>query len=205
MIQESRFRSGITCLAPEMELSVLTVERLSYPLVAWVWALALGWSSVPAAEPETDISALRRATQLVQDVDAVLPFYRDLLGFRVVYDLENTNPPQLRLIGIEANKARVVALQSPRRDIPGGLVGLVQILDPPTDVDFTVGNRVALLLLTDDARALYARLERAGVKMLSELESYEAARTPGVTYAFTVADPAGTRISFAQIVGPPPD
>ena len=176
-------------------------------LCPWLCTLVLAGvsTSAPTAEPGLDISALRRATQLVRDMDAVLPFYRDLLGFRVVYDLENTNPAQLRLIGITANKTRVVALQSPRRDIPGGLVGLVQILDPVPDVDFSVGNRVALLFLTDDARALYARLEQAGVKMLSALESYEAARTPGVTYAFTVADPAGTRISFAQIVGPPPE
>jgi catechol 2,3-dioxygenase-like lactoylglutathione lyase family enzyme len=177
------------------------------PLNTWVCIGMLTWLSVAAsaAEPDTDISALRRATQLVNDVDAVLPFYRDLLGFRVVYDLENTNPAQLRLIGIQAKRTRVVALQSPRRDIPGGLVGLVQILDPVPNIDFSVGNRVALLLLTDDARALYDRLEQAGVTMLSDLESYEAARTPGVTLAFTVADPAGTRISFAQIVGPPPE
>ena len=176
-------------------------------LAGWLGTLALACCAAPAAEPVTDmdISALRRATQLVSDVDAVLPFYRDLLGFRVVYDLENTNPAQLRLIGIEAKRSRVVALQSQRRDIPGGLVGLVQILDPVPDVDFTVGNRVALLLLTDDAQALYERLKSAGVTMLSAVESYEASRTPGVTYAFTVEDPAGTRISFAQIVGPPPD
>ena len=186
----------------------MNVDKLKRaPLNAGLWLWILTWVSVtaPAAEPESDISALRRATQLVSDVDAVLPFYRDLLGYRVVYDLENTNPAQLRLIGIQAKRSRVVALQSPRRDIPGGLIGLVQILDPVPEMDFSVGNRVALLLLTDDARALYERLERAGVTMLSAIESYEADRTPGVTYAFTVADPAGTRISFAQIVGPPPE
>jgi catechol 2,3-dioxygenase-like lactoylglutathione lyase family enzyme len=147
---------------------------------------------------------LRRATQLVADIDAVLPFYRDLLGFRVLYDQVGTNPSQLRLFGIPANKSRLVALESPRTDVEGGLVGLLQILDPVPDEDFSSGNRVALLLLTDDAFALYARLQAAGVTMLSDIESYEAARTGGTTLAFTVLDPAGTRISFAELNAQPP-
>jgi catechol 2,3-dioxygenase-like lactoylglutathione lyase family enzyme len=159
-------------------------------------------SAQVTADP-VPVSPLRRATQLVADVDAVLPFYRDLLGFRVLYDVVGTNPAQLRLLGLPAAKSRLVALESPRTDVEGGLVGLLQILDPAPDIDFSTGNRVALLLLTDDAQGLYARLKAAGVTMLSELESYKAARSEGTTYAFTVADPAGTRISFAQLNAAP--
>lgn len=149
------------------------------------------------------VSPLRRATQLVRDIDEVLPFYRDLLGFRVLYDQIGTNPPQLRLLGIPANKSRLVALESPETYVQGGLVGLLQILDPVPEVDFNSGNRVALLLLTNDARGLYARLQGAGVTMLSQVESYSAARTGGITLAFTVLDPAGTRISFAELNASP--
>lgn len=149
------------------------------------------------------VSPLRRATQLVRDIDAVLPFYRDLLGFRVLYDQVGTNPAQVRLHGVGAKKVRLVALESPRTDVQGGLVGLLQILEPVPDEDFSVGNRVALLLLTDDARGLYTRLRSAGVTMLSEIESYAAARSEGTTLAFTVVDPAGTRISFAELNATP--
>jgi catechol 2,3-dioxygenase-like lactoylglutathione lyase family enzyme len=158
---------------------------------------------VGADDGQQPITALRRATQLVSDVDNVLPFYRDTLGMRVVYDLEVTNPGQLNLIGITATKSRVVALESTRTDIEGGLVGLVQILEPVPDIDFDAGNRVALLFLTDDAKSLHARLNAAGVTMRSELESYSASL--GLTYAFTIEDPAGTRISFAEIVGTAPE
>jgi hypothetical protein len=44
---------------------------------------------------------------------------------------------------------------------------VLQILEPVPDVDFSVGNRVALLLLTKDARGLYARLPPSG--LVSEL------------------------------------
>ncbi len=117
----------------------------------------------------------------------------------MLYDQVVTHPAQLRLIGIPADKSRVVALESPRTDIEGGLLGLVQILEPEPDIDFETGNRVAMLLLTDDASALYARLRDAGVTMLGDLESYS--ERLGLTYAFTIEDPAGTRISFAEIVG----
>ena len=145
---------------------------------------------------------MRRATQLVADIDAVLPFYRDLLGLRVLYDQIGTNPAQLRLFGVGAEKSRLVALESTGTDVQGGLIGLLQVWPAP-DVDFGAANRVALLFLTDDARALYARLQAADVAMLSDIESYEAARSEGTTLAFTVVDPAGTRISFAQLNAAP--
>jgi catechol 2,3-dioxygenase-like lactoylglutathione lyase family enzyme len=184
----------------------LNVKR-QHPLSLWPALLACLWIGTPSAgaDPALDpVSPLRRATQLVRDIDEVLPFYRDLLGFRVLYDQVGTNPPQLRLHGIPAKQARLVALESPRTDIQGGLVGLLQILEPVPDEDFSSGNRVALLLLTTDARALYARLEAAGVTMLSQIESYKAARSEGTTLAFTVVDPAGTRISFAELNAEPP-
>jgi len=173
---------------------------------ACLWPTLLMCLYVPAAVAESAIdpvSPLRRATQLVRDIDAVLPFYRDLLGFRVLYDHVGTNPPQLRLIGLPAKKSRLVALESTQTYVQGGLVGLLQILEPVPDVDFSTGNRVALLLQTKDARGLHARLEAAGVHMLTAVESYSAARASGTTLAFTVLDPAGTRISFAELDAAP--
>ena len=157
------------------------------------------------AHTSAGISAVRRVNQLVADIDAVLPFYRDLLGFRVIYDQENSNAAELSLIGLPAERARVVALQSPRRDIAGGLLGLIQILDPITRPAPTTLSATSLLLLTDDAKALFKRLKQAGVVMLSELTSYKAARTSGTTQAFTVADPSGVRVTFAELAGPVPE
>ena len=144
------------------------------------------------------VSSLRRATVLVEDIDGVLPFYRDMLGLDVRYDQVVTDPAQLRLIGIPAARARVVALESPN-DVAGGTVGLVQILDSSTSVDFSGTNPVALLFLSDDAHGLHGRLVEAGIQTLSDVETYVESR--GKTYAFTVEDPAGTRISIAEIVG----
>jgi hypothetical protein len=56
-----------------------------------------------------------------------------------------------------------------------------------------------------DAEALFKRLTDAGVNILSGMTSYQAARTTGTTYAFTVADPTGVRITFAQLAGPVPE
>ena len=107
----------------------------------------------------------------------------------------------MALIGVPATRARVVVLQSPSRDIAGGLIGLVQILEPSSNLEAHGDGRTSLLLLTDDTNALFTPLKRASVEFHSELTSYEASRTSGTTYAFTVADRTGVRITFAQLGG----
>lgn len=192
------------------EQSPVKIDRPLRPLAVACLLAAMLTGVIPGAHSESPvtrkgISAVRRVNQLVGDIDAVLPFYRDLLGFRVVYDVENSDRNELSLLGVPATRARVVALEAPRRDIAGGLLGLIQIIDPVRDLGAESYSRTSLLLLTDDADALFTRLKDAGVKILSGMTSYEAARTPGTTHAFTVADPTGVRITFAQLAGPVPE
>ena len=188
---------------------VKNARALWRPAVALLFAAVLA-GVIPVARAESPltgkgVSAVRRVNQLVGNIDAVLPFYRDLLGFRVVYDVENSSRDELSLLGVPATRARVVALQAPRRDIAGGLLSLVQVLEPAVDLGAGSDSRTSLLLLTDDAEALFKRLTDAGVNILSGMTSYQAARTTGTTYAFTVADPTGLRITFAQLAGPVPE
>jgi len=149
-----------------------------------------------AAPPEA--SAVRRTTIATADPDASLRFYRDLLGFRVEYDVTVEDPAQLALFAPGARSARAIALRAGPG--LGGSVGLFHApgMAPPGSCRPEVAaGTVSLLFLVDDVEAWQARLAGAGVPFLTGPVAYSESRGP--TDAFTVFDPSCVRVAFARI------
>jgi catechol 2,3-dioxygenase-like lactoylglutathione lyase family enzyme len=150
-----------------------------------------------ASEGAGLISDLRRVTLIVADPLPALAFYHDLLGLEIIYDQRVDDPAQLQLLGPDITRARAIALAASRPGIDGASLGLVQLWTdvgmyrPPGDRD------LALLFRSSDLSGLYARLQAAKVSFVSGTSSYSQSRGP--TEAFTVRDPLGNRVSFAQL------
>lgn len=144
-------------------------------------------------------SDLRRVTLIVADPLPALAFYRDLLGLQVIYDQQVDDPEQLQLLGPDITAARAIALGAGLAGIDGASLGLVQVWTatglyrPPGERD------LALLFRSSDLSGLYARLQAAKVPFVSGTSTYTRSRGP--TQAFTVRDPLGNRVSFAQLAG----
>lgn len=148
---------------------------------------------------EARISPIRRTTIMTAEPDVSLKFYRDLLGFTVEYDVPVTDANQLALISPGAKKGRAIALRQGAK--LGGSVGLswVDNLKPANAAcDLTPqAGKTAMLMLTDNLQAVYAKLKAAKVTFISAPVAYDQSRGP--TDAFTVFDPNCVRIAFAQI------
>jgi catechol 2,3-dioxygenase-like lactoylglutathione lyase family enzyme len=166
--------------------------------LAVVLVLAV-WLPAVAAAQEPRLSPVRRTTIMTADVEASLRFYRDLLGFTVEYDVPVTDPGQLALIAPGALRGRAIALRQGAR--LGGSVGLswVDTLRPAAGGCDLVpqAGKTAMLILTDNLPALYARLKAAQVPFVTGPVAYDQSRGP--TDAFTVFDPNCVRVAFAQI------
>ena len=117
--------------------------------------------------------AFNHAMVYVQDVDAALHFYRDLLGFMVVDDyLHNGRPVYARLRSTRGGGTLALHLIEPGRTLPPG-------------------DAIRLYFETNDVEAACNKLRKEGVKI-----SQETKLMPwGWTHAY-VNDPDGHEISL---------
>ena len=121
--------------------------------------------------------------------DESLRFYRDLLGFHVVLDLEI--PEEVALsAGLAPRGFRQVRLKAGET-----LIKLMEIESPPArkKPEFAAGVRW-LTFFVDDARKTYRDLSAKGVRFLSEPVS--APDAPAVVCA---VDPDGILAEFVQL------
>ena len=116
------------------------------------------------------IKRLEHVALSVDDMELSLVFYRDLLGMRVIRDLEpGLGGEKLGMVvGMPGCRARIVHL-----DLGGAMLELFQYLDPigkplppeyrQADIGFThIG------LSSDDVRSDYRKLKAEGVEFFSE-------------------------------------
>jgi catechol 2,3-dioxygenase-like lactoylglutathione lyase family enzyme len=175
----------------------------------------------PAASAQTLLGAdnayplhpinLRRTTLVVRDMAASLAFYRDALGFDVVYDQELTSPGLSSRHGADGqNRSRLVLTQTNSGEM--GMIGLWQFLDPtekdaaPVEpADFTPG-RIVLLFNTTDLDARFAAAAAVpGVAVISEPRERRYPSPAGdiiVTVSMLV-DPDGHTIELNQLIFDP--
>ncbi|HWB54668.1 MAG TPA: VOC family protein [Tepidisphaeraceae bacterium] len=104
----------------------------------------------------------------VTDMDRSLLFYRDLLGFELIYDAERSNLPSYdTIMGYTDVKLRVSML----RDSFGSVLALIQYHNPEVQIrrqaNYFQGSS-QICLQTDDIDADYERLTRAGVASRSQ-------------------------------------
>ena len=146
------------------------------------------------------LSTVRRTTIATANPEASIHFYRDLLGFKVEYDLEVTDSAQLKVFAPGASMGRVIALRS--GDRMGGSIGLFHapgMAPAGTCAPSAAGGAVAIMLLTDDLDGLVRRLKAAAAPLLIEPYTYDNGRGKGPIGTFTVLDPNCVRVTFTQI------
>jgi catechol 2,3-dioxygenase-like lactoylglutathione lyase family enzyme len=115
------------------------------------------------------ITRVHHHTFTVSDMDRSLHFYRDLLGFTLLYDkLREDLPAYDKVMGLENVKVHVALLQDPARE---AIIALLRFHHPtPTKRQMSnlfVGS-TALAVQSDDIDADHARLKDAGVRFTCE-------------------------------------
>lgn len=124
------------------------------------------------SETTTHITGIRTVSVPVEDQDAALAFYVDVLGFTLLRD--NPTPGGGRWIELAPGDERVVITLEP------AVAGLMR---GPIGIRFT----------TKDAEAAHAALREAGV------DTDEILSWPGVPPMFAFRDPDGNAFSVTEL------
>ncbi len=185
-----------------------TVTHLT--LVAVLLASSEMLRAAPVPEFERSPVDVRRTTLVVRDINASLPFYRDALGLKVIYDerigggKDKTGkaiPPTVRLVLLRANDDFVGAI---------GLMQRLNLTAPPAPVVFQkaqVGDAILVINVAD----LDTRFERVratpGVKVAEEPKRVDYPSPSGkgrIPVMFSaVWDADGNFIELNKILAPP--
>lgn len=121
---------------------------------------------------KTHITGVRTVSVQVEDQDAALAFYVDILGFTKLRD--NPTPAGGRWIELTPGDDSVIITLEPA---------------PPGTSRGAIGIRFA----TEDAQAAHAALRDAGV------DTDEILRWPGVPPMFAFRDPDGNAFSITEL------
>jgi catechol 2,3-dioxygenase-like lactoylglutathione lyase family enzyme len=151
----------------------------------------------------------RRVTMMVNEMDAALHIYRDILGMEVYYDNEIIVSGVGLPAGEPDSKTRLVILQC--NDPYIGMLGILQYVDPPLPdpEPRPVPNRVkageiVFVMHTEDVTATYEKLlEIDGVEMVSEPHVSEYPKDDGGVFrilGLSFFDPNGYFIELNQYV-----
>jgi len=130
----------------------------------------------------------------VSDLDAILPFYRDVLGFRVLSDILVAAQTS-RLTGLTPDGYRVVRLESDA----GDRIKFAQPGTPPVAAPARAfalerqGGHYATFIVAD-LDALHARLAQAGIK----LDSHGMVEVRAGLRMMMIRDPEDNYIEFVE-------
>jgi catechol 2,3-dioxygenase-like lactoylglutathione lyase family enzyme len=136
----------------------------------------------------------------VSSLAASVPFYRDLLGFRAMTQVEVRGPDADRLLGLDGIDQTTVFLE---RD--GVRLALFEFRSPvgpgpQTPRAMNMPGMAAMMLRVDDLDATLAAMRKASVTVL------ESTRTDYPAYGSRlvfVTDPDGTLVELVEIPGDP--
>jgi catechol 2,3-dioxygenase-like lactoylglutathione lyase family enzyme len=134
--------------------------------------LILNASAAPVAESDRVAIDLRRTTLIVADIDVSLMFYRDVLGFEVLYD-NIIRTPRTAMTDADAELSRRLVFVRANDDYIG-IIGLLQYYKPIKQVralepeEFSTGSAVLLFTTADLDRKFAAAARVPGVRVLQE-------------------------------------
>ena len=130
----------------------------------------------------------------VSDIDAVLPFYRDLLEFRVLSDID-VPPEKSRLTGLTPDGYRVMRLESKGGDrIKFAQPGIPPVAAPGRAFALERQGGHYVTFIISDIHALHAKLLGAGIGLISQgMVEVRAGLT-----MMMISDPAGNTIEFVE-------
>lgn len=139
------------------------------------------------------IKAIHHGGYWVNDIDAILPLYRDILGMKVILDATMDGPFVPMLTDVPESKVRAVILEK-----EGNGWEFLQLLDPPAqplppDLPYAHTGRGHLCVEVDDIEAAYKELEKAGVTFIcSPLDQPELKM-------FYCEDSCGNRLEVVEL------
>ena len=136
----------------------------------------------------------------VSNLERSVAFYRDLLGFSVVYERGEVKAEYMpRLVGVPGARLKIAGL-----DIPGLHLDLLEYIEPHGAVaagpTYDVGNG-HIGFNVDDIWAAYNRLSAAGVRFKSEPVSITQGPNKG-GWAVYFVDPDGITLEMIQRADP---
>lgn len=174
---------------------------LGLALALW-WSLA-GGPSTPAAPPAAVVSAVEGFAITVSDMDRAVDFYRRVLAFEPVADVEVGGEPYDRLFALPGARLRIVRMR-----LGAETVELVEFRPRgrPVPADSRSHDRwfQHLAIVVSDIEQAYRWLERHRVERISpapqRLPDWNAAAA-GIS-AFYFRDPDGHPLEIIQF---PPD
>jgi len=149
-------------------------------------------------------TVIRRTTLVVRDLERSVAFYREALGLTVYYDSELELSGRVMPIARPGARCRLVIMHA--RDPSVGMLGLMQLTDPPEPDPgpyrqrLSIGD-IALVMHHDDVPAAFERVRASGVELIAEPEHSSVPRTGGgetrlITSSFF--DPDGYFIELNQ-------
>jgi len=164
--------------------------------------------AAPVAEDERVDIDMRRTTLIVEDVENSLRFYRDALGFEVIYD-NMIRTPRSATTDEDAEISRRLVFVRANDDYIG-IIGLLEYVKPrkpvraAEPVPFSSGSAV-LLFTAKDLKTRFAKAAAVpGVRVLDEptdtnYPSYDGTGTIGVRVS-TMYDPDGFLIELNEFI-----
>lgn len=164
--------------------------------------------AAPVSDAERVSIDLRRTTLIVSDIENSLRFYRDALGFRVIYDNWIRTPRSAKSDADADISRRLVFVRA--NDDYIGMIGLLQYTKPvkpvrePEPIPFSTGSAV-LLFTTQDLATRFALASKVpGVTVLeppteTSYPSYDGQGTIGVRVS-TMTDPDGFLVELNEFI-----
>jgi len=184
--------------------------RILVVAVAWFVLSAVVPAAVGAPVPDGERVPidLRRTTLIVSDIENSLRFYRDALGFRVIYD-NWIRTPRSAESDAEADISRRLVFVRANDDYIG-IIGLLQYTRPvkpvrePEPVPFSTGSAVLLFTTQDLATRFELASKVPGVTVLdpptaTHYPSYDGQGAIGVRVS-TMTDPDGFLIELNEFI-----
>jgi len=165
-------------------------------------------SAAPVAEDDRVDTDLRRTTLIVEDIENSLQFYRDALGFKVIYD-NYIRTPREATSDEEAEISRRLVFVRANDDYIG-IIGLLEYIKPRKPVrerepkPFSSGSAV-LLFTTTGLKDRFARAKAVpGVEVIepptdTAYPSYDGKGAIGVRTS-TLYDPDGFLIELNEFL-----
>lgn len=144
------------------------------------------------------ITRIHHHTLTVSNMDMSLVFYRDLLGFKVIYDKVRENIPEYdKVMRLDDVKVRVVLLNDPTAESVLALLQFHNPLPVKREMGTLFVGSTAIAVQTDNIDADYVRLQAAGVPFTCEPVQVIRDGKPAARLAYGF-DPDGIVVELYQ-------
>jgi len=185
------------------------MKKAIFTLLAPLLLVSMHVLAAPVPEDERVDIDLRRTTLIVEDMENSLAFYRDALGFSVIYD-NMIRTPRTAATDAEADISRRLVFVRANDDYIG-IIGLLEYTKPRKPVRerepaaFSSGSAVLLFTTTNLNERFSSAAKVSGVVVIdpptdTSYPSYDGKSTIAVRTS-TLYDPDGFLIELNEFLG----